>query len=108
VSLLDGWRELAPQEQVETLLSLAGIFAHMHRQGIYHGDLNWRNILLCEKDGKRQFLLIDLDDCRYRTGYRDKLARRDLQHFFRDMQRAGVPEPLFLKFQHAWQKALED
>ena len=108
VSLLDGWRNLAPHEQLEALLSLAGIFASMHRKGIYHGDLNWRNILLRNNGGKMQFLLIDLDDCRYRNGYRDKLARRDLQHFFRDMRRAAVPEPLFLKFQNAWQAALED
>jgi hypothetical protein len=108
VSLLDGWRGLPLQEKTDSLLSLAGIFARMHRKGIYHGDLNWRNILLREDDGERQLLLIDLDGCRYRRGYREKLAIRDLRHFYRDMQRVAVPESLTLVFRQAWRSAVED
>ncbi len=105
--LLDIWHILSPLEQREALLTLAETFGCMHRKGIFHGDLNWRNILV-RKDERLQFFLVDLDGCLYRRGYCEKLARRDLEHFYRDMSRAAVTDELTREFQTIWQAIVMD
>lgn len=106
-SLLDIWQILSPQEQRESLLTLAETLACMHRKGIFHGDLNWRNILVRKHD-RLQFFLIDLDGCLYRRGYNERLAHRDLAHFYRDMSRAAVTDELTLYFREIWQENVLD
>lgn len=105
-SLLDIWSSLASREQKALLLILANTFGCMHRRGIFHGDLNWRNILVRKQSGEPQFFLVDLDGCRYRNGYREKLAQRDLAHFYRDMGRAVVSDMLVQEFRAAWQRGV--
>ncbi|MGK2945893.1 MAG: lipopolysaccharide kinase InaA family protein [Desulfuromonadales bacterium] len=102
--LLNIWQILSPQEQREALLTLAETFGCMHRKGIFHGDLNWRNILVRKEEERLQFFLVDLDGCLYRRGYREKLARRDLEHFYRDMSRAAVTDELTRYFRKIWQE----
>jgi len=107
-SLLDIWSSLGSREQKGLLLSLAETFGCMHRRGIFHGDLNWRNILVRKQNGEPQFFLVDLDGCRYRNGYHKEPARRDLEHFYRDMSRAVVPDTLKMEFRKAWHAAAKD
>ncbi len=101
-SLLGVWPALAGPAQEETLFTLAEIFGRMHRQGIFHGDLNWRNILVQRNREGLQYLLIDLDACHYRSRYRAQCAHADLKHFYRDMQRAAVAAVLSDEFQKIW------
>jgi tRNA A-37 threonylcarbamoyl transferase component Bud32 len=106
VSLLDIWSSLGSREQKSLLLTLAETFGRMHRQGIYHGDLNWRNILVRKQSEEPRFFLVDLDGCRYQNGYHKKHARRDLEHFYRDMGRAAVSDDLVREFRTAWQRVV--
>lgn len=107
-TLLDSWPCLTPQEHMTVLLNMAEIIGRMHRQGIFHGDLNWRNIMVLREAGQFQLFLIDLDGCRYRRSYNESLALRDLKHFYRDMIRATVPDELVEKFRRAWQASVKD
>lgn len=107
-SLLDCWHEFLPQEQEEALLTLAEIIGHMHRQGIFHGDLNWRNLMVQKYDGQFRFYWIDLDGCHFQRKYNEILAVRDLKHFYRDMERAAVPNRFVQEFRRAWQAAVTD
>ena len=68
----------------------AGLLGRMNSLGIFHGDLNWRNIFVDETRSRRTFLTVYIDDCRF-AGRRDPArAERDLAHFLRDLQRVGA------------------
>jgi tRNA A-37 threonylcarbamoyl transferase component Bud32 len=62
----------------------------MHRRGILHGDLNWRNLLVRRADRDLEFYLVDLDGSRSRKKLGREEAIRDLAHFMRDLGRNKV------------------
>lgn len=49
IDLLRLWSQLDAAEQDACLYHLAPVIGHMHAQGVYHGDTNWRNILVRPK-----------------------------------------------------------
>lgn len=104
-SLLDGWAGLDKEMQRQVLVLLGTEIGRMHRQGLLHGDLNWRNILVREISGKLEVYFVDLDGCRFLHKVSDALAQKDMKHFYRDMQRHLVAEEDALLFRSTWQKS---
>jgi tRNA A-37 threonylcarbamoyl transferase component Bud32 len=101
--LLDLWGDL-PDNQRSQLLSLIGTnIGNMHRQGVLHGDLNWRNFLVSSAGEKREVFLVDLDGCRFLKSLSRKRAIRDLAHFLRDLNRNGASESDRALFLGTWQ-----
>jgi tRNA A-37 threonylcarbamoyl transferase component Bud32 len=103
-SLLEFWPLLDREEQKESLFQLAEIIGKMHRTGILHGDLNWRNILLCRDGPNLRFFLVDLDGYSLSNKFSGKLADKDIAHFLRDIDRAKVGEGLRNLFLKVWRE----
>ena len=101
-SLLDAWPNLDEQRRYKLILALAEIFGKMHSMGLYHGDLNWRNILVQDHPNEIILLLIDLDRSVYKGEFNKKLASNDLSHFYRDMERNSLKKYLRQEFQVNW------
>ena len=104
-SFLESWPLLDTEEQKESLSQLGGIIGKMHRDGLLHGDLNWRNIILCRGDRNLRFFLVDLDGYRLSKGVSGKLAEKDITHFLRDVDRAKAGEGLRNVFLKKWREA---
>lgn len=105
IDLLRLWLQLDPAEQEACLVRLAAVFGHMHKQGVYHGDTNWRNILVRRAEDQWLFDLIDLDGCRFIKKPSKRMALRDLNHFDRDMDRHQVTTPAQKLFHAKWEQA---
>ncbi|HQA81854.1 MAG TPA: lipopolysaccharide kinase InaA family protein [Syntrophales bacterium] len=103
-NLLDLWPELDHEERMG-LLGLAGIeTGNLHRLGCLHGDLNWRNVLVRGKDDGGKIFLVDLDGCRFSRHLGEKSARRDLRHFYRDLDRNHASAGYIDHFTDSWYK----
>ncbi|MCD4687902.1 MAG: lipopolysaccharide kinase InaA family protein [Desulfuromonadaceae bacterium] len=99
MKLLELWPQLADYEKREVLVRLAELFGQMHNHHIYHGDLNWRNILVQRRDGKLFLSLVDLDGFRSAEHMTIEYAERDLKHFIPYLRCYGGTglESLFMK-----------
>jgi hypothetical protein len=104
-SFLDLWPRLAGDEQRRCLARLAQLFGRMHRRGLLHGDLNWRNILAAREGGELHFWLVDLDGSRQLARLTRERAEKDLAHFLRDLGRAGAAPELHVTFLDQWRRS---
>lgn len=87
----------AANEDVETLArSLAGLVRRMHDSGLYHADLNLKNILVNREDARRLFI-IDWDKSTLRQRPLGQVARqRNVIRLCRSaakLRLRGVPVP---------------
>ena len=103
-SFLDLWPRLDAVSQRHCLERLAQLLGRMHRQGILHGDLNWRNILAVREGEGFSFWLVDLDGSRQVARLTPGRAERDLSHFLRDLQRSGAAPELYSAFLERWRR----
>ncbi len=89
----------------ELIRSVARTLRCMHRQGVYHRDLNLRNILVrSEKDGPRAYV-IDFDKAKLFSGEVPKAkARRNLSRLLRSISKLD-PERRFLS-RESWETFL--
>jgi Lipopolysaccharide kinase (Kdo/WaaP) family len=68
----------------------------MHREGVYHGDLNLKNILLRLENGAVAGYIIDFDKAKLFLGQlRPELAKRNLTRFLRSARKLD-PEQKYL------------
>lgn len=104
-SFLDLWPSLTDTERCTCLGKLGSILGNMHRQGLLHGDLNWRNILAVRQGDGFDFWLVDLDGSRIVAKSGFELAMKDLCHFYRDMERAQLDVALKRVFDDSWRSA---
>lgn len=103
MDLLRLWPQLDSVQQQTCLCQLAPVLGHMHAKGVYHGDTNWRNILVRQQGEQWLFDLIDLDGCRFLKKPSRERALRDLNHFYRDMDRHQVALPVQQLFRERWE-----
>lgn len=59
---------------------LAHAIAHLHRSGYFHGDMNWKNILL-GAGSEQKFYFIDLDTAGRLSSTNDTRYARDIARF---------------------------
>jgi tRNA A-37 threonylcarbamoyl transferase component Bud32 len=104
-SFLDLWPRLDSDVQRHCLEGLARVLGRMHRQGLLHGDLNWRNILAAREGEGFRFWLVDLDGSRRISRFSAGRAEKDLSHFLRDLQRSGAAPELRTAFLDRWRRA---
>jgi len=104
-SLLDCWANFDAVQKREVLALLGADIGRMHRLGFLHGDLNWRNILIRDISGSLGVYFVDLDGCKVSPGLTTARAQKDMNHFFRDMQRNCVTDDDTQLFFAAWEKA---
>lgn len=104
-SLLDAWEKLDGARQRQVLNSLGTEIGKMHRYGVLHGDMNWRNIMIRDSSGSLEVFFVDLDGCCFSSKVTKARAQKDMAHFFRDMQRNLVTEDQVSLFHAAWEKA---
>ncbi|MDY0268752.1 lipopolysaccharide kinase InaA family protein [Trichloromonas sp.] len=102
VSLLDAWPTFTGERRRNMLGKLGGLIGRMHRLGLVHGDLNWRNILVRQRLSGTEAFLVDLDGSRFLGKMNRDAARRDMDHFFRDLQRVGATDVEMQIFNQAW------
>ncbi len=103
-SLLEYWPGARGEEQLRILRRAAVVIGNMHRAGVLHGDLNWRNLLVQEEGGAPEILLVDLDGYRQAGSLGVKDAEKDLAHFLRDLKRSGASEALGDHFRQTWRQ----
>lgn len=103
-SFLELWPHLDELQQRACLVALGQIIGHMHRHGLLHGDLNWRNFIAVRQDGAWRFWLVDLDGAGSFRRVSPAMARKDLDHFIRDLDRSGAGADLQKLFLEHWQK----
>ncbi len=108
VDLLNLWPQLDAREQETCLAGFAAVIGHMHSQGVYHGDTNWRNIFVRRQGLTWAFFFIDLDGSFCLAKPRKDKAERDLQHFLRDLERHQVSPQLRDLFVKRWEQASEN
>ena len=106
-NLLTLWAEFADDQRLECMHVLGKAIGKMHRHGILHGDLNWRNLLLSTEPSGMQTTIIDLDGCKRINKTDMSLLEADLAHFVRDIERAGAEKWVWETFQRSWQSAVE-
>jgi hypothetical protein len=99
---LDRWPQSQgspPGIQRDLVRELAAWLAHLHRAGIACHDLKASNILVHQPpDGRLEFTLLDLDNCRLRlTQSTDHDAQRNFHQLFRSFQTRATP-PCILRF----------
>lgn len=67
------------------------LIRQMHDMGVYHADLQLRNILV----GEEELYLIDFDNCRICRNLSPFSRARNLLRFRRSMEKNGVSDALF-------------
>jgi len=77
----------------------------MHRCGLLHGDLNWRNVLVREISRSLEVYFVDLDGCRDAGGVTRERAEKDMSHFFRDLHRNQATGEETALFMASWESA---
>lgn len=103
-SLLDSWPSFNDARRRDVLTFAGAKIGKMHRLGLLHGDLNWRNILVRESSSSREIDLVDLDGSRYVKKVTREQAQKDMSHFFRDLQRNQATELESELFSATWEK----
>jgi len=103
-NLLDAWSALDEQHRLRFLYLAGTEIGNMHHMGCLHGDLNWRNVLIRKKSNTEKIFLVDLDGCRFSKHIDEKTARRDLGHFYRDLERNKASVENIDIFQQGWRK----
>jgi hypothetical protein len=92
-----------------TMKAVAESVRALHREGVYHSDLNLKNILLRQEAGEVVSYIIDFDKAKLFLGkLRGELAKRNLDRLLRsvnklDPERKFFPAPAwaeFLSFYH--------
>ena len=104
-NLLDMWPTLNDQKRMHLLYLAGNEIGNMHHKGSLHGDLNWRNILIQGKMNHEIIFLVDLDHCHHLRRINQKVATRDLDHFYRDSSRNNVSKKCIKHFNKSWQSA---
>lgn len=103
-NFLDLWPHLDDAKRRMCLELLGVMLGKMHRQGLLHGDLNWRNIVAVREDDSFRFWLVDLDGSVLASPSPAR-AWDDLTHFVRDMTRAQLDEGTREVFFASWRRA---
>lgn len=106
-SLLDGWTNLCADERCVVLRRLGREIGRMHHCGLLHGDLNWRNILIRQVSSVLEIYFVDLDGCRWVGKVSRAAAAKDMDHFYRDLQRNQATERDTEHFSEAWELAFQ-
>lgn len=75
----------------ELLLRVGSVIRQMHEMGIYHADLQVRNILVSED----QPLLLDFDNARRYSSLKDADRARNLLRLRRSFDKNGLPQELY-------------
>jgi len=82
--------------------TVGGCLARFHRDGVWHADLNARNVLL---DNQGEVFLVDFDRARYTPG-RSVDGRNNLQRLRRSLARLW-PDNAPLSLHAAWERLLD-
>lgn len=77
--------------------NLGAVIARLHRTGVWHADLNARNVLVAEPSG---FYLLDFDRARYRGDGTWRQA--NLKRFRRSLDKFVAHQPAFHFAEHDW------
>jgi len=74
-------RALNEEERPELMQEYGAMVGQLHRRGFSHGDLRWGNILVADKDGAYEFVLIDNERTKFhRNGIPTRLCIKNLVH----------------------------
>lgn len=106
VSLRERWKQLIDSEKVRLGEFLGSLLGTMHRFGMIHGDLKWDNILVTNEPALETIRLIDLDGSSANAGCNFRRARKELNRFLRDLERAEKSVHLHNRVIKAWQHAI--
>jgi tRNA A-37 threonylcarbamoyl transferase component Bud32 len=104
-SLLDSWADFSAEGRRDVLARLGTEIGSMHRHGLLHGDLNWRNILVRAISRSPEIYFVDLDGYRDAGGLTRESANKDMSHFFRDLQRNQATREETALFMATWENA---
>jgi hypothetical protein len=91
--LFNGLKQKSPQERFkekkEVIKAVARSIFSMHNQGIYHSDLNLKNILICQNDvaTEPEVYIIDFDKARLKERLSSKEKIDNLFRFHRSLEK---------------------
>lgn len=105
ISLLDAWADFDGEQRRNLLLSLGTEIGRLHKLGLIHGDLNWRNILVQKTRSGTEIFFVDLDGSRFLGKVNRDSAWRDMDHFFRDLRRNGATDAEAQVFIQKWEES---
>lgn len=89
-NLLD-YLQTQPEQGIDAMRRCGELFRGMHDLGVWHADLQVRNVLV----GESGLYLIDLDNARLIPGMRRVQRARNLFRFRRSLEKNGLPLDLF-------------
>ena len=79
------------------LRAVAGSLRALHREGVYHSDLNLKNILVCKEQGGVKGYIIDFDKAKLEVGnLPPELVRRNLNRLLRSVNKLDPARTYFL------------
>ncbi len=102
--LMNLWPSFSENEKDSVLIKSAMLLGRVNRFNCIHGDTNWDNLLIVDKDSF-DLLLVDLDCAKIFRRLSANRALRDVQHFVRDLcrpQNSGESKKEF--FLAVWRK----
>jgi tRNA A-37 threonylcarbamoyl transferase component Bud32 len=98
------WNTLDEVGKIRMCASLGIFLGSMHRFGVLHGNLKWKNILVCPINGKQEIFLRGIDQFKMNRRFCRKKAEKDILPFLEEMERIGADTYYRLFFIKCWQK----
>lgn len=83
--------------RIKIIKEMADAIKKMHDVGIYHRDLNFKNILIQQIEGRINIFILDLDRGYIKENLSDRKRKRNLLRLNRSVDKLGKDSPLVLK-----------
>ncbi len=93
VDLLSYYREGPDRRRREIIAEAAREISRMHRSGIFHGDLQLKNVLLQKTPSGRRIFLLDFDKARSMPSPEKEAALKNLLRFHRSFKKMQQVKP---------------
>ena len=93
IDLLSYYRGEAPRRKREVIAETAREVLRMHRSGIFHGDLQLKNILLQETPFGRRVFILDFDKARRGPTPDRRAVLKNLLRFYRSFKKMQQVKP---------------
>lgn len=96
-------RKLSRPEKAILMNQYGEMIGRLHQCGFSHGDLRWGNILVSQKNGQYEFVLIDNErTVKHRSGIPQRLCIKNLVHTRYSGVSEGMDEAEWLVFFNAY------
>lgn len=103
-SLHEYWSRINRIDKKRLCAKMGMFIGTMHRFGAVHGNLDWKNIMICPYTNGIKIFLCDVHDFKNYRHVNRKKAEKDAQFFLEEMERHCADKSCISLFLRCWQK----